>query len=119
MNEEKLLQIIYKNGSFPVTKNTLDKEINILNSLKAYELIEKRNNHCWQLSQNGFLAIELGGYKKYLEKNNKSTNENNRFRNLENKKNKFFGFIEKLWWKILIPLLIGIILIYLKNKLTD
>ncbi len=72
-------------------------------------LINWTVNTCHFLKQGGFL-------KKYNQTENKQTTqpiEN------PNEKNAIISFIEKFWWQILIPLIIGILLILIEKGIIN
>jgi len=135
MGPEELIIRIEKFGSFAVTKDTPKEDRKSLNKLKAYDLVQKRNKHSWELSSNGYLAIEKGGLKNYLDSVNeiKATNHienysvingdknvvNQRKKSSKEEKQKKEGFWSKFWWLIIIPLLIGILLIIFDKNIIN
>lgn len=135
MLPEELLKYIEKSGSFPFTKDTPEEERISLNKLKAYGLVQKRNKYSWELSTDGYLAIEKGGFenfKKHTEKSNTTNHiENysvvngdknivNQTKNSKSNEGRIKeGFWSKFWWLIIIPILIGTVLILLDKNVLN
>ncbi len=134
MVPEKLLKIIEEYGSFPVNKNTSEEEIKSLNKLKAYELVQKKNKYSWELSSKGHLAIENGGYLNYVGQIKKSKTENlNNHSVIDGNNNTVYqsnhleknneikpkGFWSKIWWSIIVPIVIGILLLLIESNILN
>lgn len=135
MLPEELLRYIEKSGSFPINKDTSEEEMMSLNKLRAYGLVQRRNKFSWELSTDGYLAIEKGGFenfKKHTEKSS-ATNHIENYSVVNGDKNivhqtsktksdefkKKDGLWSKFWWLIIIPLLIGIVLILLERNILN
>jgi hypothetical protein len=67
--------------------------------LRAYGLIERHGKLSWQLTKEGYKAVELGGYSKWLKTQQQD--------NFSQKTKHFFS---KFWWYFIIPIIVGLII---------
>lgn len=81
------------------SKNDSSTTFKAKDKLRAYGLIERHGKLSWQLTKEGYKAVELGGYGKWLKTQQQD--------NISQKTKTFFS---KFWWYFVIPIIVGVII---------
>lgn len=87
-----ILKTIDKNRWISFSKDDTPDTFKAKDKLRAFGLIERHGKLSWQLTDEGYKAIELGGFAKW-QKYSKS-------------ENRFVSFILKFWWAAGIPVIV-------------
>lgn len=95
---ERILNHLDKERWIAFTKDDSPTTFKAKDKLRAYELIERHGKLSWQLTKEGYKAIELGGYRKWL----KAQDRNEFFQKITN-------FLSKFLWYFVIPIIVGLI----------
>lgn len=94
-----ILDYIDKNRWIAFSKDDSPNRFKAKDKLRAYNLIERHGELSWQLTQDGYTALKLGGFHIWIK-----TKEGARGGR------KFKILVSKLWWTFVIPLIVGLIL---------
>ncbi|WOI23482.1 hypothetical protein [Nonlabens ulvanivorans] len=133
MNE--LLRDIDKNRWISLSKDSPKKIFKAKDKLRAFGLIERQGKYSWRLTQSGYEAVELGGFDEWLAQNktdknqkleqtynakNINVNNNNQSNenNPEGNTNKPESIVKRIVIGVLIIIIAGIAMIYIKNYLN-
>ena len=98
-----ILESLDMNRSIVFSKDDSTDRHKAKDKLRAYKLIEKYGKQSWQLTIEGYRAIELGGFDEWLKE---KASENSK-----SWKKPIITFIIKFWWTVIIPLVVGLILL--------
>jgi signal peptidase I len=100
-----ILEYIDKNRWIAFSKDDSSDRFKAKDKLRAYNLIERHGELSWQLTEEGYKAVELGGFHKWSK---------NKHKGAGNKKVK--TFFVKFWWTFIIPLLVALVIWSLPPK---
>lgn len=96
---DKVLNQINEKRWISLSKSSPDIVFKAKDVLRAYKLIERQGELSWRLTEEGYKAIDLGGFENW-----KKTQLKN------NPKPPIVKFLINFWWLFVIPLAIMIIL---------
>lgn len=96
---ERILNHLDKERWIAFSKDDSSTTFKAKDKLRAYGLIERHGKLSWQLTKEGYKAVELGGYSKWLKAQKQD--------NFSQKAKIFFG---KFWWYFVIPIIVGVII---------
>ena len=139
---DRLLLEIFEKGHISTSKDDPEKR-RILNLMHSFKLISKSENNTFRLLPDGLKAIELGGFEKWKTHTENISNpdlsviigDNNIvYQRLSlkndltvnttpttipnekaNRQNATKSAILKFWWKILIPIIVGLIILLIER----
>ena len=100
-----ILNYIDKNRWIAFSKDDTPERFKAKDKLRALGLIERHGKLSWQLTEEGYKAVELGGFHEWLKQ--KENNHPNQ---------KVKTFLVKFWWTFVIPLIVGLIIWALPAK---
>lgn len=140
--EDKILQQIDRDRVVAFTKDDSADRFKALDRLRAFGLVYEQPKYQWRLTDKGYEAASVGFNSwladhdkstSFISADNVSiiTGDGNnvnqsRFDNLrdtnikqtakpiayENRQNAISSWLQKFWWQLLIPLIIGLIILY-------
>lgn len=96
---ERILNHLDKERWIAFSKDDSPTTFKAKDKLRAYGLIERHGKLSWQLTKEGYKAIELGGYSKWVKTQDRD--------NLWQKTKNLLG---KFWWYFVIPIIVGLII---------
>jgi len=95
---DEMLNHFGNNNSISFSQDTTDEMFKARDKLRAFGLIEEHKKYSWRLTREGYKAIDLGGFDKWLK-----------VQQLGDKQNKIISFIIKFWWILVTGVIISII----------
>lgn len=99
---DEILFEIKNSGFIAFSKDTPDEQEKALQKLSRYCLVYEKNRNTFYLTAEGQMAVELGGYKKWLEKKESEDNKDKQIKDLTIKQLKGSVFQLKYWWVMLL-----------------
>ena len=96
-----ILEYIDKNRWIAFSKDDSPERFKAKDKLRAYGLIERHGKQSWQLTKEGYQAVELGGFHQWFKNQNKGNKRKQRVKT----------FFSKFWWTIVAPIIVGLILL--------
>lgn len=95
----EILKYLDENRWISFTKDDSARRFKAKDKLRAYGLIERHSKLSWQLTREGYHAIELGGFHKWMKTQKKESNLSSKTRSI----------LSKFWWTLIIPLVVWFI----------
>ncbi|MCK0144319.1 hypothetical protein MWU78_01495 [Arenibacter sp. F26102] len=102
----EILEYIDKNRWIAFSKNDSPRRFKAKDKLRAFSLIERHGSKSWQLTKEGYNAVELGGFEKWLKKQNKGSNWQSQIK----------YFFVSSWNLVIIPIFVGIIVWFITEN---
>ena len=99
---ENILKNIDQNRWISFSKSDTDETFKAKDKLRAFGLIERHGKLSWQLTEEGYKAIELGGFFKWKKQ--------------RRPKNKVITFVSKFWWAVIIPVIVAFCALAIEYK---
>lgn len=144
--EDIIMQQINTNRVVAFSKSDSPDRLKALDRLRAFGLVYEKPKHQWRLTDKGYNAVSSGFDKWLADNNepaahftaenisiitgNRNKVNQSRFDSsrdisikqttnpitYENKQNAISSWLQKFWWQLLIPLIIGLLVLYIDKN---